>query len=163
MENIGVDPKLLLAQLINFGLFFFLYKKFVAGPFVKTMAEEKRRDEERKKLAEIAATQKEMLASEEKSAREEIRRKTEESLKAVHAAAEAERVMLIKKAKEEADHLMQKTAKQIEEEKAQMQESYKDALAKVSTLTVEHALKDYLTEDMQKQINNRILTNLTKK
>lgn len=163
MENIGVDPKLLLAQLINFGLFFFLYKKFVAGPFVKTMAEEKRKDDERKKLAEIAANQKEMLAKEEKSARDEIRRKTEESLKAVHTAAEVERELLIKKAKEEADHLLKKAAKQMEEEKAQMEQSYKDALAKVSTLTVEHALKEYLTEDMQKQINSRILTNLSKK
>jgi F-type H+-transporting ATPase subunit b len=163
MENIGVDPKLLLAQLINFGLFFFLYQKFVAGPFVKTMSDEKRKDEERKKLADLMASQKEMLSKEEKSAREEIRRKTEESLKAVHSAAEAERVMLMKKAKDESEQLIKKASKQIEEEKAQMEQTYKDALAKVSVMTVEHALKDYLTEDMQKQINARILTNLTKK
>lgn len=163
MENIGVDLKLLVAQLINFGLFLFLYSKFVAGPFAQVMSDEKRKDAERKKLAEEVAKQKELLKSEEKSAREEIRRKTDESLKAVSESAEAQRVELMKKAQEDVNALTTRAHSQLEEEKTKMEHQYKETIAKMSVLTVEHALKDFLSEDMQKQVNARILSNLQKK
>lgn len=163
MENIGVDFKLLIAQLINFGLFFFLYKKFIAGPFLQVIRDEKHKESERKKLAELTDKQKGLLAQEEKSARDEIRRKTDESLKAVHLAAEKERADLVKKAQEEADTLTKRAERQLEEERAKMESQYKETVSKMSMMTVEHALKDFLTEDMQKQINTRILSNLQKK
>jgi F0F1-type ATP synthase membrane subunit b/b' len=163
MENIGVDFKLLLAQLINFGLFIFLYSKFIAGPFSQIMKDEKKKDAERKRLAEEVEKQKELLASEEKSAREEIRRKTDESLKAVHQSAEKERAALLKKAQDDAAGVSTRAAKQLEDEKMKMEHEYKETVSKMSILTVEHALKDFLTEDMQKQVNARILSNLQKK
>ncbi|MFA6446327.1 MAG: hypothetical protein WCW14_03725 [Candidatus Paceibacterota bacterium] len=163
MENLGIDIKLLIAQLINFGLFFFIYKKFIAGPFVMMMKGEKKKDAERKKMLEDVAKQKEILAQQEKEAKEEIHKKTEESLKAVHHAAELEKIVLIKKAHEESAEIVKKAGKQIEEERHQMEKQYKETLAKVSVMTVEHVLKDFLTEDMQKQVTGKILSNLETK
>ena len=162
MENLGVDIKLLVAQIINFGLFFFIYKKLIAGPFVSVMKSEKMKDAERRKIHEEAQKQKEMLALQEKNAKDEIHKKTEESLKAVRHAAELERASLIKKAQEESQEIVKRSSKQIEEERRQMEKQYKETLAKVSVMTVEHVLKDFLTEDMQKQINAKVLTNLEK-
>ena len=45
MENLGIDIKLLIAQLINFGIFFFIIAKFVAKPFTKFLNEERNKDE----------------------------------------------------------------------------------------------------------------------
>jgi F-type H+-transporting ATPase subunit b len=163
MENLGIDFKLLLAQLINFGLFFFIYKKFIAGPFVSVMKSEKIKDAERKKMNEEVARQKETLIQQEKASKEEIHKKTEESLKAVRHAADAERVALLAKAQEESKEIVKRASKQIEEERQQMEKQYKETLAKMSVMTVEHVLKDFLTEDMQKQINARVLSNLEKK
>jgi len=163
MENLGIDIKLLIAQLINFGLFFFIYKKFIAGPFVTMMQGEKKKDADRKKLLEDVAKQKETLAHQEKIAKEEIHKKTEESLKAVHRAAELEKGILIKKAHEESIEIVKKAGKQIEEERHQMEKQYKETLVKMSIMTVEHVLKDFLTEDMQKQVNAKVLSNLEKK
>lgn len=162
MENLGVDIKLLVAQLINFGLFFFIYKKLIAGPFVAVMKAERMKDAERKRIQEEAQKQKEMLALQEKEAKEEIHRKTEESLKAVRHAAEVEKASLLKKAHEESNELVKRASKQIEEERHQMEKQYKESLAKVSVMTVEHVLKDYLTEDMQKQVNAKVLSSLEK-
>ncbi|PIV08694.1 hypothetical protein COZ40_00070 [Candidatus Roizmanbacteria bacterium CG_4_10_14_3_um_filter_39_13] len=163
MENLGIDIKLLVAQLINFGLFFFIYKKFIAGPFVAVMQGEKKKDAERKKMLEEVAKQKETLLLAEKTAKDEIHKKTEESLKAVGHAAELEKASLIKKAHEESAEIVKKASKQIEEERHQMEKQYKETLAKVSVMTVEHALKDFLTEDMQKQVSAKVLSNLEKK
>ena len=41
MENLGIDIKLLIAQMINFGLFFFIIKKFVTKPFLNFVEDEK--------------------------------------------------------------------------------------------------------------------------
>lgn len=163
MENLGIDFKLLLAQLINFGLFFFIYKKFIAGPFISMMKNEKIKDASRKKMNEDIEKQKELLVQQEKSAREEIHKKTEESLKAVQRAAETERIALLAKAHEESKEIVKRASKQIEDERSQMEKQYKDSLAKVSVMTVENVLKDFLTEDMQKQINAKVLSNLEKK
>lgn len=163
MENLGVDIKLLIAQLINFGLFFFMYKKFIAGPFVSMMKDEKKKDADKKKMYEDVVKQKETLAQQEKEAKGEIHKKMEESLKTVHHAAELEKVALIKKAHEESAEIVKKAGKQIEEERHQMEKQYKETLAKVSVMTVEHVLKDFLTEDMQKQVNAKVLSNLEKK
>lgn len=163
MENLGIDIKLLIAQLINFGLFFFIYKKFIAGPFISVMQSEKKKDMDRKKMVEEVAKQKETLAQQEKMAKDEIHKKTEESLKAVRHAAEAEKVELIKKAHAESAEIVKRAAKQIDEERHQMEKQYKETLAKVSVMTVEHVLKDFLTEDMQKQVNAKVLSNLEKK
>ena len=163
MENLGIDIKLLIAQLINFGLFFFIFKKFVAGPFVSVMQQEKKKDADRKQILEDVAKQKETLALQEKTAKDEIHKKTEESLKAVRHAAEMEKVLLLKKAQEESGEIVKRASKQIEEERHQMEKQYKENVAKVSVLAVEHALKDFLTEDMQKQVNTKLLSNLEKK
>ncbi len=163
MENLGIDPKLLLAQLINFALFFFIYKKFIAGPFVVLMKNEKEKDAQRKKMNEEVQKQKEALLQQEKESREEIQKKTEESLKAVKHAAELERTALVAKAHEDSKEIVKRAGKQIEDERRQMENQYKEALAKVSVMTVENALKEFLTEDMQKQVNARVLSNLEKK
>lgn len=163
MENLGIDFRLLLAQLINFGLFFFIYKKFIAGPFVAMMKSEKTKDENRKKMNEEVEKQKEVLVDQEKSARDEIHKKTEESLKAVRHSAEVERTALLAKAHDESKEIVKRAGKQIEEERQQMEKQYKESLAKVSVLTVENVLKDFLTEDMQKQVNAKVLSNLEKK
>lgn len=163
MENLGIDIKLLVAQLINFGLFFFIYKKFIAGPFISIMQGEKKKDAERKRMLEDVAKQKEALVLAERVAKGEIQKKTEESLKVVHHAAALERGILIKKAHEESAEIVKKAEKQIEEERRQMEKQYKETLAKVSVMTVEHVLKDFLSEDMQKQINAKVLSNLERK
>ena len=59
--------------------------------------------------------------------------------------------------------MVKRASKQIEEERQQMEKQYKETLAKVSVMTVEHVLKDFLTEDMQRQVNAKVLSNLENK
>ena len=127
------------------------------------MKSEKAKDADRKRMNEEVARQKDVLAKQEKDSKEEIRKKTEESLKAVRHAAEAERVALLAKAQEESKEMVKRASKQIEEERQQMEKQYKETLAKVSVMTVEHVLKDFLTEDMQRQVNAKVLSNLENK
>ena len=52
MENLGIDGKLLLAQIINFVLFFILVKQFVVKPFTNFLNQERKNEEDKDKLLE---------------------------------------------------------------------------------------------------------------
>ncbi len=47
MEKLGVDLKLLIAQAINFILFFFIVKKYIAKPFSQFLKSEKENEKEK--------------------------------------------------------------------------------------------------------------------
>jgi len=49
MEGLGVDVKLLIAQVINFLLFFYIFKKYLAKPFQKYLDEETKKTARKRK------------------------------------------------------------------------------------------------------------------
>jgi len=52
MENLGIDGKLLLAQVINFVLFFILVKQFMVKPFTGFLNQERKNEEDKNKMLE---------------------------------------------------------------------------------------------------------------
>jgi len=50
MESLGVDVKLLIAQIVNFLLFFLIFKKFIAKPFSQFLVTEKQKEQERERI-----------------------------------------------------------------------------------------------------------------
>ena len=48
MENLGIDVKLLIAQVVNFALFLFIFHRFISKPFLRFLDSEKKKDEETK-------------------------------------------------------------------------------------------------------------------
>ncbi len=50
MENLGVDIKLLIAQLVNFLLFLYIFKKFVSNSFETFLKEERKKEEIKSKI-----------------------------------------------------------------------------------------------------------------
>lgn len=160
MENLGVDPKLLLAQLINFGLFFFIFSKFVAKPFLGYITEERKKDAERQKLAEVALRQQEELQQKEKEMRLKLKKEHDQAIDQVKKDVEKLKNDLVREANNDAQEILSKAEKQIKEERILMENEIRQKLATLTTSMVEHGLKDYLTQDMQKGINERILTSL---
>ncbi len=160
MENLGIDVKILISQLINFGIFFLIFKKFVATPFIAIMQDEKKKKEEGETMAKEVESKRSALAKEEETAREDVKQKTLISLSAAKESAEKERLLLLKKAQTEAEEIVKKGRQKMEEERLAMEKEYKQKMAKESVETVENALKDFLSDDMQKKVNEHILTQL---
>ena len=90
MEALGIDIKLLIVQIVNFGILFFVLKKFLYKPILKLLDERKKEVERQKEL--LARTEEEFKKGEEK--REKILKETKDR-------AEKERLELIGVANEE--------------------------------------------------------------
>lgn len=163
MENLGVDPKLLIAQLINFGLFFFIFSKFIAKPFLAYIKDEKKKDAERSRLNELALKQDADLIKKEEEMKTRLRKEYDKALTEAKHEAETVKATLMNDAKKEAEEYVIKAQKQMQSDKLAMEREIKDRIASLSVLLIEHGLKDYLTEDMQKGVTKQLLTHLESK
>lgn len=162
MENLGVDAKLLIAQLLNFGLFYFIFNKFVAKPFLKFIHLEKVKDQERQKELERIKKREEELVLEEKKAKDMMRAEFTKIIEKAKREAQKVKEELIAQARKEAHEVEEKAKKQIQEEREEMHTAMKEKIAELSILIVKKGLGEFFTEEMQKEITQNILKNLSR-
>ena len=74
MENLGIDGKLLLAQVINFVLFFILVKQFMVKPFTSFMNQERINEEEKNRMLEKLKKSEEAGIEAEKKMKEKMKK-----------------------------------------------------------------------------------------
>ncbi|PIY69328.1 hypothetical protein COY90_01235 [Candidatus Roizmanbacteria bacterium CG_4_10_14_0_8_um_filter_39_9] len=160
MENLGVDPKLLIAQIINFGLFFFIFSTFIAKPFLAFIQSEKKKDAERVRLNDLAANQEADLTKKEGEMKLRLKKEYDKALVEAKNEAVAVRTTLMKEATSEAEAYLAKAKKEMADEKRNMEREIKERIGALSVVLVERGLREYLTDDMQKGVTKRILTNL---
>ncbi|OGK62386.1 hypothetical protein A2334_02820 [Candidatus Roizmanbacteria bacterium RIFOXYB2_FULL_38_10] len=160
MDKLGVDIKLLVAQLTNFALFFFIFQKFIAKPFLHFIKNEEKKDKERIKFQEEMSNQKELMIKEEAKNKEELNKQVKNILDEAKKEADVIKKSLIEQARKEAADLAQDSKKQLAEEARLMDQSLKRKAADLSVILVKQALKDYLNENAQKDITSQILSRL---
>lgn len=159
MENLGIDGKLLLAQIINFILFFILVKKFVVKPFIAFLNQERNKDEEKNKLLEKLKKSDEAAIEETKKMKEKMKKEFEVLFVQAKKEAQSLRADLIKQAEADAQEIRNKNKKLLEEEKNTLYREVKDKIIKTSLIIVEKALKESLDESSRKQVTDFIVKN----
>lgn len=162
MENLGIDTKLIIAQLINFGLFFFVFKKYLAKPFLKFIRAEKEGTEEREKLLTKAKTMDEKMVEKEKAMLAAMKKQSDAQIQEAKNAAAKIKTQLLEEAEKEINELKERAKKQLVQEQAEMQRDAKQQINDLSFLIVNSALKDVLTTEMKKKISDAIITNSAK-
>ncbi len=159
MENLGIDGKLLLAQIINFVLFFILVKKFVVKPFTAFLNQERNRDEEKSKLLDKLKKSDEAVIEAEKKMKEKMKKEFEVLFVQAKKEAQSLKADLIKQAEADAQEIRNKSKKLLEEEKNALYREVKDKIVKTSLMVVEKAFLESLDESSRKQVTNFIIKN----
>ncbi|MFZ6034910.1 MAG: ATP synthase F0 subunit B [Patescibacteria group bacterium] len=163
MENLGIDPKLMIAQLINFGLFFFIIKKFVAKPFMSFLDEERQKEKEKLKLQEQMVKQEEAFQAKQKNLEKKMREELENALKGAKDQAAKIKVEMLEEAKAEAQTLKENAKKELESEKDKMYREIKSKVSDLSLIIVNKALMETLDSDTKKKVSQKILSSLSGK
>ena len=159
MENLGIDGKLLLAQIINFVLFFILVKKFVVKPFTVFLNQERTDEEEKNKFLDKLKKNDEAAVEAEKKMKEKMKKEFDDLLVQAKKDAQNLRTDLIKQAEIDAQEIRDKSKKLLEEEKNALYREVKDKIVKTSLMVVEKALKESLDEASRKQVTSYIIKN----
>lgn len=162
MEALGIDYKLLIAQVINFFLFFLIFKKYLAKPLARFISQQKEKEHEKEKLLVELKTKEELMKKKE----EDIIKKAHEQaaliLKEIKDTSEQMRKDLLKKAQEEIDYLKNQNKKNLEEERAGLYAEIKKETLKASLLLLKSGLKNFVDESLQKSITQQLLQKFKK-
>ena len=160
MEALGIDGKLLLAQGINFLIFYFIFNRYIAKPFGKFLKKERQLEEEKNLLMSNLRKGEEQRKEQEIQMKKELRAQTEVEMKKMREQAEAMRAEIVTKAEKEASEILHKTQLQLDAERDQLHTEVKKKVGELSLVLISKGLHEYLTPDLKKQLTNHILNNL---
>ncbi|PIZ65407.1 hypothetical protein CO051_05270 [Candidatus Roizmanbacteria bacterium CG_4_9_14_0_2_um_filter_39_13] len=156
MENLGIDLKLIIAQIVSFAIFYFIFQRFISKPLLKFLKKQKEDEELRAKLAEELEDRKATLDEKDRKMNEDRKKALDIAL--IQGKKDAEKVKneLIEDAKKQAEVIITRAKEQVEDKKKDLYKDVRKKIAQVSVMLVESALKDYLTIDSQKAITENI-------
>jgi len=161
MESLGVDIKLLIAQIINFFLFFLVFKKLIAKPFSQFLIAERNKEEEKEKiLADLRQKEENFNKQKEK----EIQRLKEEQKKMIKKLKEEIKKMrekMILEAKRESELIIEKSRKQADNYQKKVIEEMDQKVKDFSLKIVAEVLGKVMTPSLQKEVNQQMLRSLS--
>ncbi|WP_298401213.1 F0F1 ATP synthase subunit B [uncultured Chloroflexus sp.] len=135
MEALGINPTLLIAQLINFLLLIFILRALLYRPVMNLLNERTKRIEESVRDAEKV---REQLANAKRDYEAEIAKARQEAAKIVAQAqerAKQQEAEIIAQARREAERIKEEARAQAEQERARMMSEAKTQIADLVTLT----------------------------
>lgn len=164
LKNFGIQPTLLLAQIVNFAIILFLLKRFFYKPITKALDDRKKRIEESLKNADLIEeklekTQKEsseIIASAQKNAQDLISEAKSQSQIIIEQANQQARQNLeeaLVKAKDQIEDRKQEIKKQLEKETITLVvEVVKKVLGRSLKTKEKHELTLGAVSEIKKQI-----------
>ncbi|MFZ3074235.1 MAG: F0F1 ATP synthase subunit B [Minisyncoccales bacterium] len=160
MEGLGIDPKILIGDIVTFIVLAVILKKYAYKPFLAVLEARRKKIEEgvvkseeaEKSLAKIRDLSEEVKAAGEKKAKEMIlatEAKAQEKAKAILAAAEEEKKNVIANAKIV-----------MEKERARAEENRQKEAMDLAFAVSEKFLAEKITKEQDKKIIERLAAGL---
>jgi F-type H+-transporting ATPase subunit b len=162
MEALGIDGKLLLAQTVNFVLFFFIFKKFLYGPFTSFLKNERKNEDEKQRLLKDLQEKEAHLDKREKEIINDARAQALKIIKTAEETAAKKKKELSDKAHEEISEMKLKSKKDLEDEKAKLYDDLKSHVIQSSKTMTESVLKDFVDSKTQQEMLDHIFKELKK-
>ncbi|MDD3486957.1 MAG: F0F1 ATP synthase subunit B [Candidatus Moranbacteria bacterium] len=157
LTKLGVDWKLLIAQIINFLVLLFVLYKFAYGPIVAML--EKRQKKIEKGLADAEEAKKKLEESEkrEKEILAKARTEAREILEAARIQSEKMKTDLAEDAKIHAEKIVESAKAEIEQEKQKTISDIKSEIGGLVVAAAEKVVGEKMNDKKDKEIINHIL------
>lgn len=162
LQNFGFEPVLFAAQIVNFLILAFIFKKYLYKPILKVLAERKAKitqsledaqkakdaleeaDAKRDEIIKKASTESQKIIEEAKTGAEELKNE-------ILAKSRVDGEKIIKDAREQIDTEMQKAVSEV-----------KSMAIDLSQKVLERALSELFTKGEKEKILKRNITSLSK-
>lgn len=152
LSQFGFDIKLFAAQIVNFLVIAFVFKKFLYKPILKTLKERNQKIEKGLKDAENAAL---ALEKAEEKKDEILKKAALEAERIVEEAkhqAEATKDEMLNETKKELAHMMEQTKEQIEYERENIKKEARDTALEISRLVLDNTIGQLFDETQKDTI-----------
>ncbi len=158
MEKLGIQPNLLITQIVNFVLLIVLLRLFLYQPVRKMLNERAARIKKGMEDAEKAAQQAALAQEEFERRIAEAKQKGQEIIAQATQTGEKARKEILAKAEEEARQLREKARQELERDRRQAMIELRQQVADLSIQITEKLLKETLDEDTQHRLIGQFLT-----
>lgn len=142
LAQLGIDWKLLLAQVVNFGILLFILKRYAYQPMLQLMDERAARIEKGLKDAEAAEQKLRSVEEEEKAILAGARQQAKELLVETDKAAKERDALKLSETEARVKKLFSDAETKLEDDRARMIEDAKRELSETVMLAVEKILKE---------------------
>jgi F-type H+-transporting ATPase subunit b len=162
-RSFGIQPVLLLAQIVNFLIILFLLKKFFYKPIIKILEDRKKRIAE--SLQNAQSIEDRLKKTEEKSAQilDETRKNAQDLIDEAKKAAERISVQAQAESRKTIEQTIAQATKQIESQRLQMQKKLQKETLGLVVEVVKKVLARSLKPKERQDLTTKALSEITKK
>lgn len=149
LEHFGFDIRLFVAQIVNFLVIAYLFKRFLYKPLLTTLKKRQEVIEKGLKDAEKASKALEQAEEEKDKILEVASKEAENILTEAKKQSENIREELLSKAKDDAEKLLAQTKDQIELEKKKFEKDARNIALDISKTILEDSIKNLFDQKSQ--------------
>lgn len=161
-SKLGIDWRLLLAQMLNFGILLAILTKFLYRPVLKLLDERKEKVQEALQMAKEAAEAKNQFDQWKKQELKQFRQQADQLLKEATVQGERLRAELREKAEVEAKEVLERARKDLGREKQRLFKEAEGELAALALATAERVLERSIKEEDSERLAKNAVAELSK-
>ena len=149
MDKLGIEPKLIIAQLVNFGVIMFVLTKLLYKPILSMLEKRKKKIEEGLELTEKMKTEEEKMEVKKNKMVAETKKEGMAMIEEAKAQAKVEAKQILDAAHVEAEDIVEKGKQQAREQKEQMQKEVQNEAVELAVGMAKRLLSSVMTAEMQ--------------
>lgn len=157
MDKLGIDLRLLISQIVNFAIIFFLLSKFLYQPILKLLEERKKKISETYLNADKIKEELGKIEEEKKKIFSSIRKESEILVKSEYQEAQRKIEEQMEKAKNTAKIIIEEAKIEAEREKEEMM---KEVAKRTSTLAL--SLTEKILTDLDNETQHKVIAGMIK-
>lgn len=160
MESLGIDLKLIIAQLVNFGILLFLLNRFLYKPVVSMLEGREEKINQGLKDAEEASKKLAEASNDSKKIQEKAYADAQDILKNAKEAASAEATEIVSKANNQADRTMKNAKEEASSLKDKTILEAKKEISDVVILALDKIVDKELTAEQKTKLTSKAIAEL---
>ncbi|MEI8097123.1 MAG: F0F1 ATP synthase subunit B [Candidatus Moraniibacteriota bacterium] len=157
--KLGIDWKLLIAQAVNFGILFWVLRRFAYKPMLDFLESRTERIDKGLKDAEAAQLKLSSMEEKEKQVLIEARNEARSIITLAEASAKKRDADRLKETEEKTKRFLDDARMKIEEEKQKILTEAKQEITEIVALSVEKILKEKVGTEKDKELIGKMVDN----
>lgn len=159
LGTLGIDWKLFLAQLVNFGIVVFILWRWIFRPVAGALESRRQKIETSIKQAEEIEQRMKKFEIEQEELMKKARAEGQEMVKKSQVAAESMEKETVEKARQGAEKIIKDAQIQIEQDKQRALQEAREELANLTVMATEKILRSKLDKEKDKRLVEEVLRN----
>ena len=162
MEKLGIEPAMLLTQIVNFVILAVILTKFLYKPILKLIDQRRKTIEEGLTLTEQMKVKEEELVKEKEAMLDKAKNEGQKLIEECQERGRKLENEIIISANEEAKGIKEKAKREIDQERAKLWEELEKQMLEVASGMAKTVVMDFLDQKNQLQLIDKKLEKLEK-